>query len=402
MRGVGRAASRYVEKQSGFDPDYQPALVGTGRVAPSRLSPDCPGGHQYLPPMDMDPEDIARAISESGMSIYDSLRDRPDLYFPLAGIEIRLDGELKGLDLDQPIRTRSKVAKTKVAEALGYEAPKSFKKEQPRFPGQNLDIYVQKADNLQIWNEEIDATRRYALIRVSDDGEVTAVRVLTGEEIALLDRTGTLTAKYQASRRAGREGSVLVSASDTDLMRRELEPGPVDSGRLRSLAPTDPPKRGRCLEIGEVYERLLPLVGREIEDPGAVQDRNRGVAMQREVCELLELGEYADGGQFPDVLCQAFEVKFQTSRTIDLGLVSPDSTEPAESLGHGLRHCDARYAVVYGEATRPGIVTVRSVVVATGADFFSEFQRFEGNVQNRKLQIPLPRDLFDTKRTQDE
>ena len=39
---------------------------------------------------------------------------------------------------------------------------------------------------------------------------------------------------------------------------------------------------------------------------------------------------------------------------------------------------------------------VEAIVMATGASFFNEFQRFEGLVQNRKLQIPLPADLFDS------
>lgn len=131
-------------------------------------------------------------------------------------------------------------------------------------------------------------------------------------------------------------------------------------------------------------------------DPGVTQDRARGVAFQQIVCQDLGLGEYGDVGQFPDILAQALEVKLQLSTTIDLGLVLPSSDEPAQELGHGLRHADARYAVAYGSRPASDRVRLDSVVVSTGNDFFTEFQRFEGNVQNRKLQIPLPRDLFDT------
>jgi hypothetical protein len=66
---------------------------------------------------------------------------------------------LLGLDLNYPLRTRSKVLKAKICEILGYPVPKSFKKTQPRFPGQDFDTYIQKSNNLQIWNEEIVPTR---------------------------------------------------------------------------------------------------------------------------------------------------------------------------------------------------------------------------------------------------
>ena len=84
---------------------------------------------------------------------------------------------------------------------LGYPVPKTFKKVQPRFPGQNFDTYVQKSNNLQIWNEEVSASRRYVIIRVNDMDIVTKVRVVTGDVIAAFDTTGTLTHKYQAKAR---------------------------------------------------------------------------------------------------------------------------------------------------------------------------------------------------------
>jgi len=35
-----------------------------------------------------------------------------------------------------------------------------------------------------------------------------------------------------------------------------------------------------------------------------------------------------------------------------------------------------------------------SLVVSTGKDFFTEFEKFGGKIVNAKLQIPLPRDFF--------
>ncbi len=143
-------------------------------------------------------EQVVRAIRASGLSIYDSLETRPNLYLDTKSLEFLLSEGLTGLKLDYPIRTRSKVLKGSVCQLLGYPVPISFRRTTPRFPGQNFDTYVQKSNNLQIWNEKVAPSRRYVLIRVSEQNAVTAVRVVTGEVIAELDRTGTLTHKYQA------------------------------------------------------------------------------------------------------------------------------------------------------------------------------------------------------------
>ena len=347
-------------------------------------------------------DETADAIRESGATIYDDLASRPDLFYGIEILEKRLHKGLKGQVLDGPLRTRGKKAKEAVATLLGYPVPSSFKRIQPRFPGQNLDVYVQKSNNLQIWNEEADATRRYALIRVDASGIVTGVRVLTGSAIAEYDRTGTLTSKFQAKRKAGSTGSKLVTAVDTARLRNTLQPnGSLTSQELKAISPIARPTPGSLLPIAVVYERLNSLVGKKVPDPGQLQDRNRGAELHRLVCSTLGLGNYADVGQFPDLLSQALEVKLQMSRTIDLGLVTPNSTEPAEELGDDLRHCDVRYAVVYGEPAGPTEVLVTGVVMSTGESFFEEFQLFGGLVQNKKLQIPLPASLFDAERPPD-
>ena len=340
-------------------------------------------------------ESTFNAVQQSGRSIYDDLSDDLELVYDIVELENRLNANLVGQVWNYPIRTRSKVAKQAVAEVLGYPVPSSFRKTQPRFPGQRLDISVQMADNLQIWNEEVDPGRRYALIRVTNEGVVARVRVVTGEVIALWDRTGTLTSKYQAKRRTPAQGSKLVSPSDTEDFVAALGPGNVEPIDLRDLSPTIRPAPGSVLDIEHIHERLLRLVGVEFVDPGVTQDRSRGIVVQQLACEALELAEYGDIGQFPDILCQALEVKLQLSPTIDLGLVLPDSTSAAQELGFGLRHADARYSIVYASRPASGRILIDAVVTSTGRDFFTEFQRFEGNVQNRKLQIPLPRDLFE-------
>jgi hypothetical protein len=154
-------------------------------------------------------------ISKSGKNIYDSLHDSPDFFLAGGDLEAILRAGLVGVDLNYPLRTRSKVLKSKICEILGYPVPASFKKSKPRFPGQDFDTYVQKSNNLQIWNEEITPTRRYVIIRLDEGSKVVGVRVVTGEVLAKLDTTGTLTKKYQAKSRSPVTQSVLVSHSDS-------------------------------------------------------------------------------------------------------------------------------------------------------------------------------------------
>ncbi|MCI0626859.1 MAG: restriction endonuclease [Acidobacteria bacterium] len=333
------------------------------------------------------------ALAKSGRTIYDLLHDSPEHFIPSVNLEAILRTGLLGLDLNFPLRTRSKILKSKICEILGYPVPTSFKRSKPRFPGQDFDTYVQKSNNLQIWNEEITPTRRYVIIHVDESSKVTGVRVVTGEVLAKLDTTGTLTKKYQAKSRAPVAASVLVSQSDAYSVQEAIAKLPN-----RALVSNQSGRRevrlnfGRFLPIAALHDKLLKLVGKGLSDPGIDQERNRGAALHRAVCEVLGLGDYCDTGSFPDVMEQLLEVKLQTAATIDLGLVSPDDTSPLEFLPP-IRHCDVRYAVYYGTIVGQEVL-LDHLVLARGADFFSYFQRFEGRVVNTKLQIPLPRDFF--------
>lgn len=341
------------------------------------------------------PDDYKHAIQASGKSIYSDIEvGDADLWISTLHLEALLNEGLKGLSLSGfPLRTRSKVVKTAVCKALGYPAPTSFKRTRPQFPGQQLDTYSQKALNLQIWNAQLSPTRRYAIVQVLDDDTVASVKVVNGQELALHDTTGTITTKYQARlerREAARE---LVSALDTEPIRAHTK-------RVTSFdpvtSPIDEPASGELLPIASIFARLSPLVGVTFVDPGIVQERNRGAALHRLVCERLGFSRYEDKGQFPDVRHQLLEVKLQTSPTIDLGLVLPSSEGVLDirQLGaHHPRHCDTRYALFF--ATTDGAkVTLTHLFVTTGADFFSRFKRFEGKVTNGKIQIRLPRDFF--------
>lgn len=337
----------------------------------------------------------AGSIRERGLDLYEPFETvDPSLFFPDDELEAYLDHTLQGRELGGPIRTRSKLAKQLVAEALGYGIPFSFKKTRPRFPSQDLDVHVQQDDNLQIWNQEVSPERRYVLIRPDEHDIVQRVRVVRGQQVAAWDRTGTLTSKYQAKRIPGRTGSALVSPSDTETFLRAIQPVPLAGGMLRDSISSDTPVPGLVMPIAQLFEKLEPLVGARLEATGAGQDRVRGELLQAFVSDFLGIGEYANFGQWPDLISQALEVKLQTSPTIDLGLVLPTDTTPARALGRGLRHCDARYLVVYGEVIPSGEVEMQELVLTTGVDFFTEFVQFGGLVTNRKRQIQLPNGLF--------
>ena len=343
-------------------------------------------------------ESTCLIIKESGKSIYDKLgKDDTHLWLPSKNLEEILNAKLCGLNLDGlPLRTRSKVVKEEVCKALGYPVPSSFKKTQPRFIGQNFDTYVQKSNNLQIWNEELDASRRYVLLKVSDDSVVERVKVVDGSALAKLDTTGTLTHKYQARFDNLGQPCELVSAQDTNLVSEVLL-GKNPPVKLNG-SPVDQPEINQVIPITQLYEKLSQLIGLRFPDAGHDQERNRGAELHREICTALGYSTYKDDGTFPDITAQLLEVKLQTSPTIDLGLVTPNSDAfldiPSIS-GINMRHCDVRYAVFYGN-TDGKSVELTNFVLATGEDFFSRFPRFEGNVKNKKIQIPLPKYFFDS------
>jgi hypothetical protein len=334
-------------------------------------------------------------IRSSGRTIYDPIEvGDPKLWIPTPALESLLNTALSGLNLaGLPLRTRSKVVKTVVCKALGYPAPVSFVRTKPRFPGQMFDTYTQKSNNLQVWNEELAPTRRYVMIRVSENDVVRRVKVVTGDALAKLDTTGTLTQKYQARLICGREHAELVVSEDTQTVRPMVNP----KVSLRGISPTSNPSAGTLLPIAEIFRRLSSLLGASFPDWGSDQERRRGADLHRLVCESLGYSGYADQGQFPDVRHQLLEVKLQTSPTIDLGLVRPNSEEPLDVpkiLGQQLRHCDVRYLLFYAN-TDGTAVTLTHIFLTTGEAFLSRFPQFQGKVLNKKLQIPLPPDFFD-------
>jgi len=318
-------------------------------------------------------------------------RDGPD-WLSSSELEDRLNGHLVGLDLSEyALRTRSKVVKEAICQALGYPVPATFHKTKPRFPAQDLDVYTQKSNNLQIWNEEISPNRRYALLKVDRDSIVRRVRVVRGIDLIPLDTTGTLTTKYQAAYRQPLHGSLLLSEDTAQLL-------PWVNAGMRQVGveatPSDQPTRGAILSCQALFECLQGLIGATVSYGGVVQERFRGAALHNAICAALGFSGYADPGSFPDVPNQLLEVKLQTSPTIDLGLVLPTSTDLVDGMeSSGLRHCDVRYAVFLGTRLDDQVLLTHLLLCA-GQHFFEHFTQFEGLRVNAKLQIPLPADFF--------
>lgn len=335
-------------------------------------------------------------ILRSRFTIYDHIKTG-DTQFWLTSEELSsvLNERLIGVSFEGlAIRTRSKVAKELVCEALGYLIPKSFIKCQPRFTGQMFDTYVQKSNNLQVWNEELDVERRYVIIRTDENDVITKVKVISGSDLATLDTTGTLTQKFQARLTTSHQQFELISPLDTLNVQNLLATPPIN---LSFDSPVSQPENGKILSIKECFYKLSSIVGCSFPDAGSTQERNRGAALHAMVCEALGYSSYRDNGRFPDVKHQLLEVKLQTSPTIDLGLVCPNSqaTLDIEQVGtQQIKHCDVRYAIFYGYIDN-GFVYITNFYLTTGEDFFSRFEQFGGKVLNKKIQIPLPRNFFD-------
>jgi hypothetical protein len=337
-----------------------------------------------------------RKIAASGISIYDSIEVGSKLWMPADLLEVLLQTELAGHRFEAvALRTRSKLAKSEVCKVLGYPVPKAFRKMKPlaRFPGQNLEIVVQAANTMAIYNAEISPTRRFVLIRPDENGVIQRVRVVSGADIALLDRTGKLTRKFQA-RIADLRQLRLASGKDTPNLIHAVAPRAYS---VAKISPIDPPDAATLMAIQELFAKISPLVGRSFENPGILQERNRGGFLHGLVSAALGYKNHSDNGRFPDVRHQLLEVKLQTSSTIDLGAISPDCVELLDFPAIGnvqVRHQDVRYAVFCGSITNDR-VSITGLVLVTGKDFYATFEKFGGLVINNKSQPRLPRNFFD-------
>ena len=339
--------------------------------------------------------DYIKNIAEKQLSIYDLIDLEDDsLFIPIESLEKILSDSLVGFSVEGfKLRTRSKVVKSEICKALGYPVPRSFKKTHPRFPGQNFDEFTQKSRNVQIWNEEVAANRRYVIVRVSQDDIIDRVRVITGDQLAILDKTGKLTRKYQARMKS--YGQNICSLSDTKAIDDWIHHNNHSSCNLHTINPTSFPQKEHLLSIHEIFNRLLPLVGTYIDYIDAVQERNRGAKLHSLICSHLGYSIYEDDGTYPDIANQLLEVKLQTSPTIDLGLHSPNDNEKIVTIGKTSFYShDIRYAIFDGKEQGDKIY-LQNLYLVSGEDFQNYFPLFQGKGSNSKIQIRLPESFFD-------
>ena len=336
--------------------------------------------------------DYVGNIKSNNLSIYDPISyEDKYFYIPIYDLEYILSKALIGISLvGLPLRTRSKFVKSQICQALGYPVPTSFKKTRPRFIGQNFDVYTQKSNNVQIWNEEVDANRRYVFLQVNQEDVIGSVRVITGEELVKYDKTGTLTKKFQAKMRSF--GRNFCSQRDTSNVENWI----IDYGMgvLFDINPNQFPKREQLLRITEIYKRLLPMVGQSVDYIDALQERNRGAELHTMICTNLGYSIYEDDGKYPDIANQLLEIKLQTSPTIDLGLHSPEDGQHIVSIGNTSFYSqDIRYAIFDGQV-QMNRVLLKNLYLVTGAEFSKYFPLFQGMGVNSKIQLPLPVDFF--------
>lgn len=328
-------------------------------------------------------------ISKNNLTIYDSIPTSSELFIPTSDLEKLLTNHLVGISLQGlALRTRSKVVKEKICEALGYPIPKSFTKTQPRFPGQNLDVYIQKSMNVQIWNEEIDENRRYAFLKVDTSDTIASIKVITGKKLIGFDKTGKLTTKYQATLSSNKSSALLSTDSDTVINWINYS-----SLTFEDVSPNFLPSPKGLLPIQEIYDRLTPLIGTQIDYIDSIQERNRGANLHKLICEHLGYNLYNDDGTYPDIKHQLLEVKLQTSPTIDLGLHSPEEGLPVLTINETtFTSKDIRY-VIFDGAVENGFIILKRLYVVSGHDFNMHFPICKG--RNQKIQLPLPQGFFD-------
>ena len=331
-------------------------------------------------------------IMNSNLSIYESIDpENENLYIPTKKLQSILKEALIGFPLKGfALRTRSKEIKSKICRVLGYPVPSSFKKSKPKFPGQNFDVYTQKSKNVQIWNEDIDLSRRYVFLKIDENDIIVAVKVISGKKLIKFDKTGTLTKKYQATM-LSKEKSFCSKNDSSTIQNLIID----DNTDLASIDPTAIPHPNELLKIKDVYKKLLPMVGKCINYIDAVQERNRGAELHEMVCRHLGYSIFRDNGQFPDIVNQLLEIKLQTSQTIDLGLHSPkDDIEIMRLNDTIVRTKDIRYAIFDCEVIN-NTAKINKIYVVSGEDFTNHFPLFKGKGTNAKKQLPLPKNFFD-------
>ena len=325
---------------------------------------------------------------------------------------------------------KSQWVKFRIIELLGYQRPtglriKQARQYKPKFIHQLLDIFVQSSHNLQVWNyvpyadtvipgewnEESEYRYRYQdcrylLVIHNSEGVILKTALVSGEQLAEWDTTGTQTIKWQASaRRSYRNeisSQVIVSPVEplqskfTGYMQQSLETKYQyilqEDQNPQSPLIKEHPDPSYLFTHNEIAQVLSTLVGRKFDNPGTGQERVIAHALEKEIIKALgyQHGHQTDTGDYPDLLHQLIEIKFQLSGTIDLGKHLPTEQSSIEASWNkwDITSRAIRYVVVFVEQDEQSNFIVDSIVITSGEEFNEYFSICEGT--NFKIQISIP------------
>ena len=329
---------------------------------------------------------------------------------------------------------KSQWVKLQIIEFLGYQRPtglrtKQARQSKPKFIHQLLDIFVQSSRNLQVWNYvpyadiiipgEWNAESefpycykdcRYLLVFHNSEGFILKTTLVNGNTLAEWDTTGTQTIKWQASARRSyrNEISSQIVVSPVETLHSKISTymqQPLgkksrfivqESQNPESPLIKQPPTPASFLTHNEIAQALRALVGTEFANLGTGQERNMGQTLEKEIIKALGYQSYqqTDTGDYPDLLHQLIEVKFQFRGTIDLGKHLPTDPLPIKATWNkwGITPREIRYIVALMEQDIHGNFIVDSIVITSGEKFNEYFSISEGT--NFKIQIPVPLSLM--------
>jgi hypothetical protein len=344
---------------------------------------------------------------------------------------------------------KSQWVKLQIIELLGYQRPTGLRTTQarrfkPKFIHQLLDIFVQSSRNLQVWNyvpyadilipgEWNEESKypyryqdcRYLLVFHNSEGVILKTTLVTGNELSEWDTTGTQTIKWQANARRsyrneissriitssveplqskftgyiqhpseGKHGSILQE--NRDPLERKRRYILQEDQNLQFPLIKEHPNPASLFTHNEIERVLNTLVGRKFDNLGAGQERSIGQALEKEIAKALGYQHYqqTDTGDYPDLLHQLIEVKFQFSGTIDLGNHLPTDQSSIEAAWNewNITSRDIRYIVALMEKDEHSNFIVDSIVITSGEKFNQYFSIGEG--KNFKIQIPIPSSIM--------
>ena len=325
---------------------------------------------------------------------------------------------------------KSQWVKLEIIELLGYQRPSGLRTKQarqskPKFIHQLLDIFVQSSRNLQVWNyvpyadiiipgewnvEGESSYRykdcRYLLVFHNPEGIILKITLVDGNTLAEWDTTGTQTIKWQANaKRSYRHeisSQIIVSPVETlhnkisTYMQQPLENKSrfivQESQNQEFPLIKQPPTPTSFLTHDEIARFLRTLIGTKFPNLGTGQERSMGQTLEKEIIKDLGYQSYqqTDTGDYPDLLHQLIEVKFQLRGTIDLGKHLPTDSSPIEASWNKweITPREIRYIVALMEQDVHGNFIVDSIVITSGEKFNEYFSISEGT--NFKIQIPVP------------